>query len=487
MNYIISSKAICSQIASFLLLCSSAISQSLDTSFDPGLGPNNGLHTTAIQQDGKILIGGEFTEVNGIPANGIARLNVDGSVDPSFNIGTGANGQVYTISIQEDGKIIVGGEFSTFNEANAKALLRLNVDGSIDSMFNIGLGPGISFQTTSVLTSIIQQDGKIIVGGNFLFFNGDTKNRVARLNIDGSLDTSFDIGNTNFMALINNRIRALAMQSDGRIIVGGEFSNGNIARLNTNGSLDNSFNSGTGTNNSIRTISIQNDDKIIIGGWFTLFNGTPENRIARLNSDGSLDATFETGNPITLQSYQVRATAIQSDGKIFMAGTIYTYMETLINNFARLNSDGSLDTSFDLEAGVVGNINTISIQNDGRIIIGGRFNSYYGSEIWNLARIDTISSTVGFQSFPKKTKRLNIFPNPFTTESILSLNISENHHVSLRIYDIQGKEVAVLADQRLSPGKHQFVFQGSNLNSGIYIYQLRVSGNIETGKLVLNK
>ncbi|SMD44497.1 delta-60 repeat domain-containing protein/Por secretion system C-terminal sorting domain-containing protein [Aquiflexum balticum DSM 16537] len=339
---------------------------SLETSFNPGTGANNSIVTTQIQADGKIIIGGGFTSYNGTARNYIARLNADGSLDTSFNPGTGANGSILTIQIQADGKIIIGGVFTSYNGTARNYIARLNADGSLDTSFNPGTGTNSGINTTQ-----IQADGKIIVGGNFTSYNGTARNRIARLNADGSLDTSFNPGTG-----ANNWIVTTQIQSDGKIIVGGNFTSYNgtainrIARLNTDGSLDTSFNPGTGTNSGINTTQIQADGKIIVGGNFTSYNGTARNRIARLNADGSLDTSF---NPGTGANNWIVTTQIQSDGKIIVGGNFTSYNGTAINRIARLNTDGSLDTSFN--PGTVANnwIRTTQIQADGKIIIGGQF------------------------------------------------------------------------------------------------------------------
>src|SRR5690606_22469846 len=135
-----------------------------------------------------ILIGGAFHHYNGILAKHLARINIDGSLDTTFRIATtiytssGFNGSVKFIKIQPDGKLIIGGNFSTFNAISRRAITRLNIDGSLDTTFNIG--NGFNFPVYSV---DIQQDSKIIVGGGFSMFNGDTCNYIARLNVNGTI------------------------------------------------------------------------------------------------------------------------------------------------------------------------------------------------------------------------------------------------------------------------------------------------------------
>jgi uncharacterized delta-60 repeat protein len=255
---------------------------SIDNTFITGTGFNNPVNTIAVQSDGKILVGGQFNSYNGVSSNVIIRLNSDGSQDSSFVIGTGFNGNVNSIVIQSDGKILLGGIFTTYNGVTSTRIIRLNSDGSIDNTFITGTG----FNST-VNTISIQSDGKILVGGQFNSYNGVSLNRIIRLNTDGSQDTSFVIG-TGFGGIVNS----ISIQSDGKILVGGQFTSYNgvslnrIIRLNTDGSQDTSFNIGTGFNNAVNTITIQDDGKILVGGQFTSYNDISSNSIIRLNSDG---------------------------------------------------------------------------------------------------------------------------------------------------------------------------------------------------------
>ncbi|MFH0865697.1 MAG: delta-60 repeat domain-containing protein, partial [Bacteroidota bacterium] len=180
---------------------------STDIGFGWGDGANGFVYTSSIQSDGKIIIGGNFNYYNGTAMNRIARLNADGSLDGAFNVGTGANGVVETISIQSDGKIIIGGGFSFYNGTARARIARLNADGTLDNTFTIGTGANDAVETSS-----IQSDGKIIIGGRFTTYNGTARNRIARLNADGSLDAAFNPGTG-----ANDDVQTSSIQSDGKI------------------------------------------------------------------------------------------------------------------------------------------------------------------------------------------------------------------------------------------------------------------------------
>jgi len=185
--------------------------------FDDGTygdGTNNTVFTTALQPDGKVIIGGQFTTYNGTARNCIARLNADGSLDATFNPGSGADGTVLTTALQPDGKVIIGGFFTTYNGTARNRIARLNADGSLDATFNPGSGA-----SHTVRTIALQPDGKVIIGGNFTTYNGTARARMARLNADGSLDATFNPG-----LGADGTVRTIALQPDGKVIIGGDFT-----------------------------------------------------------------------------------------------------------------------------------------------------------------------------------------------------------------------------------------------------------------------
>jgi uncharacterized delta-60 repeat protein len=291
-----------------------------------------------VQADGKVLIGGVFTSYNGTSRNFIARLNSDGSLDTSFDPGTGPSSGVYSVAVQADGKILIGGGFASYNGTSRNFIARLNSDGSLDTSFDSGSGA-----SSAVYSVAVQADGKVYIGGYFLSYNGKSRRNIARINSDGSLDTSFSPSYGP-----NSTVLSFAMQADGKVLIGGEFtsydgkSRNRIARLNSDGSLDTSFNPGTGANkNSVTSIALQADGKVLIGGRFTSYNGTPRNYSARLNSDGSLDTTFDPGAGA---SDVVSSTVLQADGKVLIGGWFLSYNGTARNRLARLHNDPATQT-----------------------------------------------------------------------------------------------------------------------------------------------
>ncbi|MCX6878653.1 MAG: choice-of-anchor D domain-containing protein [Verrucomicrobia bacterium] len=343
-----------------------------DYAFNPNVN-YGGVSSFAVQADGKILMGGLFSTVGGVARNNIARLNADGSLDPGFN--PNANDSVGSLAVQADGKILMGGMFTTVGGVARNHIARLNADGSLDPGFNPNAND-------SVGSLAVQADGKILVGGNFTTVGGVARNRIARLNADGSLDSGFnpDANSTVYTP----RVYSLALQADGKILMSGGFTTvggagrNRIARLNPDGSLDAGFN--PDANSYVDSLALQADGKILVGGDFTTVGGEGRNHIARLNADGSIDTGF---NPDA--SGSATSLVLQADGKILVGGMFTTVGGMARNRIARLNADGSLDTGFNPDAS--GSVSSIALQADGKILVGGDFTTVGGMARNRIARL----------------------------------------------------------------------------------------------------
>ncbi|WP_295194770.1 MULTISPECIES: delta-60 repeat domain-containing protein [unclassified Sediminibacterium] len=337
----------------------------IDNTFNPGTGANNTVAEVATQPDGKLIIAGYFTSFSGKNSNHIVRLNANGTIDHSFNPGTGADNGVDALALQPDGKILIGGSFNTYNGTSVKRVARLNADGTLDKTFKLDKEiDGLVF------TMLRQPNGKILVGGYFNSFNGKVRfGGITRLNADGSFDKSFNPGE----GALFSSVYAITLQPDGKILIGGDFRffNGimrdHIARLNADGSVDESFDSNRGVNEKINTIALQADGKILIGGDFTKHFNTSRNKIARLNTNGSLDKTFESS---VGANYTVRTITLQPDEKILVGGNFTKYNGINRNQIARLNADGTLtNDTFNRGTGANGDVRTLVLQPDGKILV----------------------------------------------------------------------------------------------------------------------
>jgi uncharacterized delta-60 repeat protein len=320
----------------------------MDTAFVTAFEHVGYINAVAIAADGKYYVGGLFSSIDKLKRASFARFNSDATtVDTTFTLqGTGFNGQVRAIAVQTDGNvqhILVGGDFTTYNGTPCGRIVRLNTDGTLDTTFNSSTG------FNGIVRSVVIQptDKRILVGGSFTAYNGTTENYIARLNTDGTLDTTFAPGGVGF----NNIVYSLAVQADGHIVVGGSFTVFNtttqnyIARLNANGTLDTTFAPGTALNNNVFAVAVQADGNILAGGLFTAYGSTAANYLARLTTAGALDTTFATtiGAGANGPIYSLALQSLQSVQHILVGGSFSSFNSAACNNIARLNSDGSLD------------------------------------------------------------------------------------------------------------------------------------------------
>ena len=276
----------------------------VDVTFGTGPAATNGeVNAIAVQSDGKIVIGGLFSHVNGVARNNIARLNSDGTLDASYDPDitvTGSYG-VDALRLQADGKLLVGGYFSQVGGTARAYLARLDATGALDNSFT---DPGLD---NGVRDIVVQTDHKVLIGGMFNQAWGQSRNSVARLNADGSLDASFgDAGVTGW-------VNAMFLQADGKILIGGGLNevggqprNG-LARLNTSGALDTSLIADTnGSVNSLRMHVAGSN--LLLTGSFDQFDGVPHERVARLNlATGGADTSFNNLD-VSLAGYVAYAT-----------------------------------------------------------------------------------------------------------------------------------------------------------------------------------
>lgn len=437
---------------------------SKDFTFDVGTGINGiGIQNfdMEIQSDGKILVGGSFTKFNGQDVKNIVRLNADGSIDESFNVGTGPthlNGFriISFIEIQSNGKILVTGEFDSFDGTDADGIIRLNADGSVDDTFK-SIATFNNIFSSSIRALALLPDDKIVVSGRDFLFSGDLYPYwVVLLDPDGSINTSLtppeytmsrngtqvelpsivlnsqqniifggrlvslndnyrlgvastDIeGNVlDFDPQIGGRptVNIIKIQSDNKVIVGGSFVGvgdypaKNLVRLLDDGTIDPTFtkNIGIGTDHEVLSIEIQNNGKILIGGIFNSFNGENKRSLVRIESNGLIDDTFNSNFSSPFSTSRINYIHEQNDGKIVIAGAFNGLDEGFDHNFTRLNNDGSTDDTFNtLNQFTDYHINTADVLSNGKLIVGGKKSDNSGGFLFRTTVDGDIDS--GFEN-----------------------------------------------------------------------------------------
>jgi uncharacterized delta-60 repeat protein len=352
---------------------------------DPGFklqgGANGPVFSIIVDRDERILLGGDFTRVGGVNYGHVSRLHPDGYVDSSFNIGIGLDDIVWSLGVQPDRKPIPGGRY-TFVDGNAVlSTSRLNADGVYDTTFAIGAGV-----EGEVFAVAVQSDGGIIIGGDFRKIAGEAAKNIARLNPDGTLDTTFAVGTG-----ADKPIRDIAIQPDGKLVVVGEFgivsggSFGKVARLNPDGTPDAEFSPGMGANGIVHSVGIQQDGGLIIAGEFTTVDSKEYPYVARLQPNGILDE--EWGGAAVGINGAVFDVGTLSDGKVIIGGEFTEISGYSRNSYARLHYNGELDRNFDPGEGANGPVFTVALQPDGNILLGGQFTRVGEYDQNNITRV----------------------------------------------------------------------------------------------------
>lgn len=390
------------------------------------------------QPDGKLLVGGDFKTYQGFFSQNIVRLHPDGAVDTSFKAGTGTGDRgVNTIAVQEDGKIIIAGYFKAYNGISRPNIARLDTNGALDLSFD----PGTGLEgNRSIFKVAALENGKILVGGGFPTFNGLAYSSIVRLNSNGSVDTTFNPG-TGVMGF---GVYDFAIQDDGKIVIVGNInqfngvSTNNILRLNENGSIDSTFMPGGGAAGTVRRVdcvTIQSDGKILIGGAFSTYDSVVVNGIARLNTNGTLDQTFQMGTGFTFDPNDgIFQIAVQQNQKLLVGGRFTSYNGMTVPNILRVSSTGAFDNSFNPLSGPNYSIYVILLQSDGKILLAGGFTKFNGVAREGIVRLlnDDVSS---IQLLPAES--FVVFPNPSNGECFVKTNLSQP--IKFSLFDISGK------------------------------------------------
>lgn len=408
----------------------------VDPSFSVQIGSPMGIGDIVPLADGRILLSGSFTAVNGTPTGRLTRLTNNGSIDPTFMLGGGFNGPVLTMVRRSDGKIMVGGNFTEVSGVARARLARLEVNGELDLTFDPGAGPDLPVQTLHAHSSGVFIGGEftaydgdyfrsfgqltttgirdatfatpgglngtgagsfvpqvralltlpdesiLVAGSEFVAYNGTPVSGLFRILPDGSLDPSFNAPSSM------GAVFCMARQTDGRVLLGGSFTSYNgvprnrIARIMPDGTLDLSFDPGSGASGTVHAIALQADGKVLIGGAFTSVDGTPSTRLARLLPDGSLDDTFTATAANTVDAF-----AVQPDGRILVGGAFTNVNGQSRNRIVRLMADGSLDGSFDIGTGASNRVRCLYLYPDGRVLVAGDFSSYQGVPRSSILRL----------------------------------------------------------------------------------------------------
>lgn len=447
----------------------------------------------------------------------------DGSIDESFYSQHTFNGSISTTFIQEDGKILIGGDFNMFDNLSCDGIVRLNVDGTLDNSFQPNFNESINENTFEVFKIIADHNGKVLICLQFFDESGYTGlSKVLRLHNNGSLDTTF---NQN----LSGPIFAMELLPSGKILIGGCFfsidqhSAPHLARLDQNGFIDTTFTNTLDFSAIVYNIKIDQDNKIYVIGSILLENDpySRSYRILRLHPNGRLDTTFNTllneynYNQNNFNDITIHDAVIDSYGKITVTGTSvvrllnngaidptfespfptvatepyfishsniqidhlgrYLVARYNLNNsenpkyFYRLLYDGTVDTSFHTGSGFDGGVHTFSIQKDNKIVITGNFTNYNGISVSKIIRIIGDINTINIDENIQNP--FSVFPNPVIDNLYIKNDLIDDV-VNVNVYDMNGKLVyqSLYSTQTIIPmnhypaGNYMIVFKTSKGN-----------------------
>jgi uncharacterized delta-60 repeat protein len=380
-----------------------------DAAFNTNLGTGFDSFSSAIfvRNDQSILVGGGFNTFDGQAVGKMLALNADGTLDTTFtsNLGTGFNGTVRSLAFQNsDEKIVLGGEFTTLNGQSSPHLVRLFNDGTEDTIFSSRLGSGFNAPVGTVGIDVNNPLEKLVVGGDFTVFRGQARGFVTRMSEGGELPAPAANEDTDFYdnlgTAFDGQVNAVASQPDGKILVGGSYNdfNGhncvNLVRLNLDGTEDAAFcdNLGSGFNSAVFSITVQSDGKIIVTGSFDIVNGVTSSAVVRLNADGTIDEDF-TDNLGTGFNGEIYEAAVQPDGKIILVGIFGTFNGDPHQGIIRLNATGTIDQQFSDNMGTgldpSGSAQSLALQPDGKIVVSGSFINYNGIPHGSIFRLNS--------------------------------------------------------------------------------------------------
>ena len=396
---------------------------SRDLGFGDRSGTDGLVYAVAVQPDGKIVVVGDFKSMNGVACGSIARLNADGSVDPSFKSGSGADDQwVKAVVVQPDGKLLVAGAFTRFNGVARPGIARLQADGSLDTGFAPGAmnrvawpeavigGPNGGYASLNGST-VITTGGTIILTGGGLGLPGYTPPVPQDTLIPGG------------------QVNAVVLQPDGKVVIGGIFAQVggvtryNLARLNADGTLDTGFDPGPRENNGsaynyasvVSALALQKDGRLLVAGNDSGTNNGVLSRLVRLGADGSADGTFQpvttssaaplytgyagSSNGYSYYDYHFADTSVPNvlglqavlvlpGGDIVAAGVACRFDLSggqQSDNVARFHPDGTPDNGFVASLEDRG-VYSVALQADGKLVLGGSYRteeeSTYGQITW---------------------------------------------------------------------------------------------------------
>jgi hypothetical protein len=459
-----------------------------------GTGSQNGVSGVGVGAlavvGNEVYVGGGFTSAGGVSANRVARFNTQTNTWSTLGTGSsnGVNGPfVFALAVVGN-EVVVGGSFTSAGGVSANNVARFNTLTNTWSSLGTGSSNGVN---DDVFALAVVGD-EVYVGGDFTSAGGVSANRVARFNTQTNTWSTLGTGSSNG---VSGDVFALAVVGN-EVVVGGSFTSAggvsanNVARFNTQTNTWSTLGTGSsnGVNGEVRALAVVGNE-VFVGGFFTSAGGVSANRVARFNTQTNTWSTLGTGSSNGVNDW-VYALAVVGN-EVFVGGAFTSAGGVSANNVARFNTQtntwSTLGTGSSNGVDGGGVYALAVVGND--VVVGGRFTSAGGVSAnyvarWNsgTSRVEQLSPTA-----PKTFLLEQNYPNPFNPSTTIRYQLPVASEVKLEVYDVLGKKIATLVNERQSAGSYQVVWNASGLSSGTYFYRLQAGTFVETKKMIMVK
>jgi hypothetical protein len=463
-----------------------------DTWSSLGTGSSNGVNNVVnalAVVDNEVYVGGNFTSAGGVSANRVARFNTQTNTWSTLGTGSsnGVNSAVYALAVVGN-EVFVGGEFTSAGGVIANGVARFNTQTNTWST----LGTGSSNGVNGWVYALAVVGNEVFVGGSFTEAGGVSAKRVARFDTQTNTWSSLGTGSSNG---VSNTVNALAVV-DNEVYVGGFFTSAGgvsanyVARFNTQTNTWSSLGTGSsnGVSSTVRALAVVGNE-VYVGGFFTSAGGVSANRVARFNTQTNTWSTLGTGSSNGVSGSSVLALAVVGN-EVFVGGGFTSAGGVSANYVARFNTQTNTWSTLGTGSsnGVSGGVYALAVAGN-EVFVGGGFTSAGGVSAnyvarWNsgTSRVEQLSPTA-----PKTFLLEQNYPNPFNPSTTIRYQLPVASEVKLEVYDVLGKKIATLVNERQSAGSYQVVWNASGLSSGTYFYRLQAGTFVETKKMIMVK
>jgi hypothetical protein len=456
-----------------------------------GTGSSNGVNSAVFALavvGNEVVVGGSFNSAGGVSANNVARFNTQTNTWSSLGTGSsnGVFGSVLALAVVGN-EVFVGGGFTEAGGVSANRVARFNTQTNTWSSLGTGSSNGV-FGDVYALAVV---GNEVFVGGRFTSAGGVSANRVARFNTQTNTWSSLGTGSSNG---VNGGVLALAVVGN-EVVVGGEFTSAGgvsanrVARFNTQTNTWSSLGTGSsnGVNNVVRALAVVGNE-VVVGGEFTSAGGVSANRVARFNTQTNTWSSLGTGSSNGVNG-EVLALAVVGN-EVVVGGLFTSAGGVSANNVARFNTQTNTWSTLGTGSsnGVNERVSALAVVGS-EVFVGGSFTSAGGVSAnrvarWNsgTSRVEQLSPTA-----PKTFLLEQNYPNPFNPSTTIRYQLPVASEVKLEVYDVLGKKIATLVNERQSAGSYQVVWNASGLSSGTYFYRLQAGTFVETKKMIMVK